>query len=251
MIKNVRRQIPTLALAGGAAVNALVYLSCIFPLHVIECTGSLQSISLAIFVLSGVSSAAYSLFRFYKKHGTYKDQLISTGIVGFVAFLIALVISVISPAYDMAVFCVTLVGIWLSLSANNRSRRASIGLLLFAAFLAGVMVFVHHDHPALIPLLYAAFSAGAALRHTGARKLAEWGCLGVVGSILALIGIMGLAAVIEMGMPPEGYEGLILYEGIDRTIPHVDKIMAVGAVFMGIAPFYWAAKDLKDHGSKA
>lgn len=247
---NKQQLIPIFMLALAAATNAFLDLNCTMPLRIIECTDSLQSIGFAVFLLSSVSSAAYSLFQFRKKHGVHKAQLISTAIAAYAAVLVASVMYLLAPAYDMTVFCATMVAIWLSLSAANRLRRASVGWLLIATFLACVMVFVYTDYPALISFLYAAFSAGAALRHTDARRLAEWGCLGVVWSILALIGIMGLAAVIEKGMPPEGREGLILFEGIFETIPHVNGILAVAAVFLVLAPFYWAAKGTRDPGSK-
>ena len=232
-------------------VNALIYLSCILPIHAIECTGMLQSISLAIFLLSGVSSAAYSLFRFYKKHGTYKAQLISTGIVALVAGLAALVIYVIAPTHNAIVFAVTMVSIWLSLSSTNQSLKASAGWLLIATFLAVVMIFVHNDFQALIPLLYAVFSTGATLRRTGARRLAMQGCHMTIILIGSLIGIMGYCAVDEMGMLPISHIHLIVWEGIERTIPHVDGVMAVVAVFIGLAPFYRTLKDPRGYKSSS
>lgn len=220
-----------LALACGAAVSALVCIGCSMPLGVMQHTDIGQSIGFITFVLSSMLSAAYVWLQFYKKRVARKSQLAYTGIIACVAVLAALAMPQIATAYDVAAFSVAVVSVWIPLSATNRLQRAFIKWSPFAAFLTIATVFVDHDYLGVISLLQILFSAGPALYRTSVRKIAEWGSFAVVGSIFVLIGITGIVAVMEMGMPPEGYEVLILYEGIYRTSSYFDGIATLATSF--------------------
>ena len=249
MAMNRRQKLCISVLAIGVAIAYTVaYLGChMASLDIAKCADPLNEFSYYAFVPASLVSAACVLFQFYKKHRPDKTHLAATCVVIIITVMLVIVTSVVTEAYDMSIFCLTLVVIWLSLLADNRFVRAIVGWPAFALFLALVMVFVFPDYPVVISLLYALFSGGAALYQTGARKLAELGCYVVAGSIVVLIAIMGGIAVAEMGMPGEGYEILILYEGMDRATPYADGIMVVAAGFFGLSPLiYLATKDPED-----
>lgn len=251
VIMSRQEKLLLLALACGTTVNAFAYIGCSIPLGIIQCAGTLQSISFITFVLSSTLSAAYLWIQCCKKHRTRKTQLAYTGMVVCVAVLAALAISQITTVHDMSVFCITLITVWISLLATNQLRWALVNWSLFAALLGFMMAFIHHDHPMVISLLCALLPGGAILYHTSTRKLSEWEDLTVVGSICALTVIMGVVAVIEMGMPPEGYGELVWHEAVFRATPYADGIRAVVTGFFGLSPFFYLiAKDSRGPSSK-
>ena len=197
----------------------------------------LQSLDF-IYVIAGVSFVAYLMFQLYRK-GAYKTHLTFAAIVTLATVMASLVIPQITTAYNMPMFCITLVIIWLSLADTHRFWWAFAGWSLFTGFLIGVMLFGDSDYRVVVSMLYALFTGGSTLYHTGARRLAEWGGVIVAGSILALIGIMALVVVVEMGMPPEGYEILLWYETMFRATPYADVVMVVTTGFFGLSPFFY------------
>lgn len=251
MAMNRRQKLWISVLAIGVAVAyTLAYLGChTMSLDIAECADSLDEFSYYVFVPAGLVSAACVLFLFAKKHRPDKDYLTITCIFTLIAAMISIVVSVVTDAYNMPIFCLTLVIIWLSLSTANRSLVMFVGWPLFAGFLTYVVVFVFPDYPVVISLLYALFSGGAALYQTGARKLAELGGYVVAGSIVVLIAVVGCIAVAKMRMPGEGNEMKALEIIMRMASPYADGIMVVAAGFFGLSPLiYLATKDPVDPG---
>lgn len=202
------------------------------------CADTFQSFHLILYAPAGLSFTAVSLDVFNKNKASRKTALDYTGIVAIVAVLASFVMSQIaSVTHDAAIFCLTMMTVWISLSSTKSSGRALLSWSIVAAFLAAVMVFAFPDHQALVSLLYVLFSGGFALYATGASRLAEYSGIVVCAAILALVGIMAHTAVAEFGMVPPGYEWLLALEALNRAAPYADGIMIVTSGFFGLVPF--------------
>ncbi len=218
---------------------AVVYLSChVLSSDFMGCIASLHTFNFILYAPAGLVLTAVSLIRFYNNKEPRKTILTHTGIVVIVAILISFTMSQIaSMTHDTAIFCLTLVAIWISLSIAMSLRRALLGWAIITAFLAAVMIFAFPDHQVLVSLLCVLFSGGVALYATGASKLPEYSAHAVCVAIFTLVGIMAYAAVAEWGMPPPGYEVLLVLESLNRTAPYADGIMIITSGFLGFVPF--------------
>lgn len=221
-----------------AAYASVVFLGChAWRLDFMGCTDSFQSLHLLLYAPAGLSFTAVSV-AFYKNKEPRKTTLAYTGIVATVAVLASFAMSQIATVtHDTAIFCLTLMTVWISLLITKSSRGALLGWAIVAAFLAAVMVFAFPDHQVLVSLLYVLFAGGVALYATGASKLAEYSGIAVCVAILALVGFMAYAAVDEWGMVPPGYEWLLATEALSRAAPYAEGIMIVTGGFLGLAPF--------------
>lgn len=239
---NKRRNLRTYSIVGGIAVAYLfiVFSGCVWPLGFTDCANSLQPLHLGLYAPASLSLTAISLAKFYKTREPRKTAITYTGIVAAVTILVSFVMSQIaSVTHDMAIFCLTMMTVWISLSITKSMRWALLGWVIVVAFLAYVMIFAFPDHHALVSLLCVLFSGGVALYATGASRLAEWSGCAMCLAILALVGVMAHVTVAELGMPPPGYEALLPLEALSRAAPYADGVMTITSGFLGLVPFVY------------
>ncbi len=242
MFMNKRGDLRPYAVVGGIAATYLsaAFLGCyLWPLDFIDCAHSFQSFHLVLFAPASLSFTAVSLVLFYETRESRKTAITYTGIVATVTVLVSFTMSQIaSVTYDMAIFCLILVVVWISLSLTKSLRGALLGWVTVAAFLVYVMV-AYPANQTLVSLLYALFSGGVALYATGAKKLAWYAIFVMVATILTLAGVMAYVVVAERGMPPPGYEMRVGLEALSRTYTYADGIMTVASGFFGLVPFVY------------
>ena len=195
----------------AAGYLSVMYLGCrIWPLNFVDCADSFQSFHLILFAPAGLAFTMVSLDTFYKNKESRKTALISTGIVATVIGLASFAMSQYAPVtHDAAIFCLTMLIVWVSLLINRSLRKALLSWAIATVFLSTVMV-AFPDGQVLISLLYVMFSGGVALYATGVSKLAEYVGVIIVGMILVLVCVMAHMAVVELGPIPPGYEWLLV-----------------------------------------
>lgn len=228
--------------SGIAAVYLIVVLlGChAWRFGFVDCTYSFQSFHLVLFAPANLSFTAVSLVIFHKTRESRKTAITYTGIVATVAVLTSFAMSQIaSVTHDTAIFCLILVVVWIALSSTKSLRRALFLWIIVATFLVYVMIFAFPTNQALVLLLYALFSGGAALSATSANRLPERAGIVVVMTILALVGVMAYVADAEWGMPQPSYEALVMPEALGRAAPYADGIMIVAGGFFGLVPFVY------------
>lgn len=242
MLINKREDFRTYLVVGGITATYLfvVFLGCyLWPLDFIDCAYSFQLFHFVLFVPAGLSFTAVSLVLFYETRESRKTAITYTGIVSTVTVLVSFTMSqIVSVTHDTAIFCLILVVVWISLSLTKPLRRALLSWVIVAVFLVYVMI-AYPDNQVLVSLLYALFSGGVVLYATGANKLAEYAGIVVVATILTLVGVMAYEAVAEWGMPPPGYEILVVFEALSRTYAYAGGTMIVASGFFGLIPFVY------------
>lgn len=218
-----------MALLGG------VY-SC-HPLGFEDCTVSVDTFVLLFCLPSSIVLTMITFGRFYNKTQYKTIVLVYTGLVVTIVSLTTVVLLQIDSAgHDIYILWLTLAIVWVSLLTTfNPLRNAPLGWVVFSAFLIYVAV-SGLDSPALLSLVCALFSGGAALYKTRAKKIAGYTGLATCLAILAMVTAMGFTAVAEWGMPPPGYELLIITEGFSRAHPYADGVMILGGAFISIIP---------------
>lgn len=218
-----------MALLGG------VY-SC-HPLGFEDCTVSVDTFVLLFCLPSSIVLTMITFSRFYNKTQYKTIVLVYTGLVVTIVSLTTVVLLQIDSAgHDIYILWLTLAIVWVSLLTTfNPLRNAPLGWVVFSAFLIYVAV-SGLDSPALLSLVCALFSGGAALYKTRAKKIAGYTGLATCLAILAMVTAMGFTAVAEWGMPPPGYELLIITEGFSRAHPYADGVMILGGAFISIIP---------------
>ena len=250
MSMNRRRGYRACLIVGGMAVGYLLLASLACgagSLDFLECTGSLHSHHLVLYAPADLSFVVVSLVLFYKSGEPRKTHLTYTGIVATIAVLASFTMFQIpSVSHDAAIFCITMVTLWISLSLTKSLRGALCSWAMVAVFLTSVIVFAYSDHQILVSMLYALFSGGVVLHATGASNLAKYACFGMVVTIILLVVVMADAAVAELGMVPPGYEWLLLFVALDRAAPYADGIIVITSGFFGLVPF--VALFTKDGG---
>lgn len=242
MSMNKQGDLRTYSIVGGiaAAYLFMVFLGChAWSLDFVDCTYSFQSFHLFLFAPASLSFTAVSLATFHKTRESRKAALTYTGIIAIVAVLASFTMSQIaSVTYDMAIFCLILLTVWISLSSTKSLRRAPLSWVIVTAFLATVMI-VFPANQALVSLLYALLSGGVVLLATGASRLPERSAYALCVTTLILVGAMAYVVVVELGMPPPGHEELLLLAALSRAALYADGIMIVTSGFFGLVPFVY------------
>ena len=235
MRQNIRTICPVAAILS-------LFIPVIFGCRVLQldfekCTASLDPYTSIIYVPAGIILSMYFLVSFYKKIRSSKSDITCAATVMILSMGLSFVLSQI-PAikYDMIMFSFTLIILWVSLLvAFGTLKKSLLGWIMFTGFLVYLMISVP-DNLVLFSFICALFTCGAALYKTGVKKLAEYTALGTCSIIGISIVIMGIMAVLEQGMPPPGYEWLILPEALGRTAPHADSIIIAVTIFIGAPP---------------